>query len=497
MRMRRSSLLVLPVFLAGISCSRDSATAAVLTPLAALEGTASAATRSGLWSERPKNALPAGFVPPTSLAPLIKEMKPAVVNISTTQVVRRRGPSADPNDPFNQFFGQFFGGEQQQVQRLHSLGSGFVINAKGLVVTNNHVIDGASEIKVKLGDGREFSADVVGKDPKVDLALLKLQGDVKDLPIVYLGDSDKTDVGDWVIAIGNPFGLDHTVSHGIVSAKERIIGAGPYDDFIQTDAPINPGNSGGPLFNVNGEVVGVNTAILSPNGQGSVGIGFAVPVNMLKEELPQLESSGHVVRGWLGVSSQDLTPELARTLKLSAMKGAVINDVFPDSPADKGGMHAGDVVTELNGRHVDNFYELLRAVAGIAPGTDTKVQVLREGKPVTLLVKVVEKPEDEQIAKSVQGGDRLGIRVEAVSAELARRTGLKEGRGVAVTDVKEDGAAYAAGVRPGDVILEVNRRPVESLNAYQRVVGAASPGDLVLLRVQRRGSTLYIAVRAS
>jgi len=494
----RRNLLVLPVILAGISCSRDSASA--LTPLAALEGTAAAATRPGLWSERPKGTLPAGFVPPTSLGPLVKELKPAVVNISTTQVVKRRAtmPGMDPNDPFNQFFGQFFGGDQQQqVQRLHSLGSGFVINAKGLVVTNNHVIDGASEIKVKLGDGREFSADVLGKDPKVDLALLKLQGDVKDLPVVYLGDSDKTDVGDWVIAIGNPFGLDHTVSHGIVSAKERIIGAGPYDDFIQTDAPINPGNSGGPLFNVNGEVVGVNTAILSPNGQGSVGIGFAVPVNMLKEELPQLESTGHVVRGWLGVSSQDLTPELARSLHMTATKGAVINDVFPESPADKGGMRAGDVVTELNGRHVDNFYELLRAVAGISPGTDTKVQVLREGKPVTLLVKVVEKPEDEQIARSVQGGDRLGIRVEAVSTELARRTGLKEGRGVAVTDVKEDGAAYAAGVRSGDVILEVNRRPVESLNAYQRVVGAANPGDLVLLRVQRRGSTLYIAVRAS
>jgi len=458
-------------------------------------GVAHAANKPGLWSERPKGNLPPGFVPPTSLAPLVKELKPAVVNISTTQVVRRRASvRGDPNDPFNQFFSQFF--DVPQEQAMHSLGSGFIINSKGLVVTNNHVIDGATEIRVKVADGREFAAEVLGKDPKVDLALLKLQGNVKDLPIVYLGDSDKTDVGDWVIAIGNPFGLDHTVSHGIVSAKERIIGAGPYDDFIQTDAPINPGNSGGPLFNTEGEVVGVNTAILSPGGHGSVGIGFAVPVNMLKAELPQLESTGHVVRGWLGVSSQDLTPELARSLKLEQAKGAVVNDVFPESPADKGGLRPGDVVTGLNGHHVDNFFELLRAVAGAMPGTDAQVAVMRDGKPLSLSVHIAEKPEDQQITRALVQGDRLGLRVEPVSAELARRIGVKEGRGVAVTDVKEDSPAYAAGLRPGDVILEVNRRPVEDVQKYAHAVASVRQGELVLLRVQRQGTTLYIAVRA-
>jgi serine protease Do len=496
--MRRLTFSLLAVLAA--ACSRQ--TAEVAHSIAGgVIGTAEAAPRGNIWSERPQGVLPPGFTPPTSLAPLIKELKPAVVNISTTQVVHRRTRAAvqgvDPNDPFNQFFGQLFQGQAApQEQRLHSLGSGFVINAKGLVVTNNHVIEDASEIKVKLADGREFSAEVLGKDPKVDLALLRLQGDVKGLQVVYLGDSDKLEVGDWAIAIGNPFGLDATVSHGIVSAKERIIGAGPYDDFIQTDAPINPGNSGGPLFNATGEVIGVNTAIFSPDGKGSVGIGFAVPVNMLKEELPQLESTGRVTRGWLGVSSQDLTPELAHSLKLAQTHGAVINDVFPDGPADRGGIRAGDVVTEVNGRHVDNFYQLLRAVAGVAPGSDAKVQVLREGKPVGLAVKVASRPEDDQLQRTTVGGDRMGVRVEAVSAELARRIGVKEGRGVAVTDVKEDGPAYAAGVRPGDVILEVNRRPVESVGAYSRAVAAVSAGELVLLRIQRQANSLYIAVRA-
>jgi serine protease Do len=455
-----------------------------------------------IWSERGSTPMPAGFVPPSSFAPLVKELKPAVVNISTTQVVKRpklrqQGPGLT-DDPFNQFFGKFFGGQGgAQEQRRQSLGSGFIINARGLVITNNHVIEDASEIRVKLSDGREFSAEVQGADPKTDVALLKLKGDVKDLPVVYLGDSDKLDVGDWMVAIGNPFGLDQTVSHGIVSAKERVIGAGPYDDFIQTDAPINPGNSGGPLFNLRGEVVGVNTAILSPNGQGSVGIGFAVPINMVKEEIPQLESTGHVTRGWLGVSIQDLTPELARTLKLESTHGAVVNDVFPGGPAEKGGLKAGDVVTELNAKKIDNFYQLLRGVASVIPGSDAKLSVLREGKLVALVIHVAERPEDDQLAKAAVGTtDRLGLKVETVSSEVAKAVGVKEGRGVAVTEVKEDSAASAAGVLAGDVILEVNRRQVETVNSYASALAQAKPGDLVLLRVQRRSASLYIAVRA-
>jgi len=470
----------------------------LLCVVATLVGPA-AARASQLWSERPAGTLPAGFTPPGSLAPLIKQLTPAVVNISTTQVVRRQVtmPGIDPRDPLNQFFGQYLGGRRTLEQRLHCLGSGFIINDRGLVVTNNHVIDGASKITVKLADGREFDAKVLGSDPKVDVALLQLQGDVKNLPVLYLGNSDKAEVGDWVIAIGNPFGLDHTVSHGIISAKERIIGAGPYDDFIQTDAPINPGNSGGPLFNVHGEVVGVNTAILSPNGKGSVGIGFAVPVNMVKDELPTLEKNGHMVRGWLGVSIQDLTPELARSLNVTQTHGAVVNDVFPGSPADKGGMKPGDVVVDFNGRHVDNFYELLRAVAGVKPGARVKVKVVRDVKPLSLSVLVAARPDDgEPVSSDTSSGDRLGIKVEPVSPALAQRVGVKAGEGVAVAAVAADGPAYAAGVRPGDVILEVNRHAVRSPEAYVGAVSHAKAGELVLLRVQRQGSALYIAVRA-
>jgi serine protease Do len=473
-----------------------------------VEGEAQAATKKDdhLWSARGNGvgALPAGFVPPPSLAPLIKELKLAVVNIATTQVVKhpklRRAPSTGQgDDPFNQFFDKFFGGDEGQQSgevRRQSLGSGFIINAKGLVMTNNHVIEDATEIKVKLSDGREFSAEIRGHDPKTDVALLQLKGDVKDLPIAYLGDSDSLEVGDWTLAIGNPFGLDQTVSHGIVSAKERVIGAGPYDDFIQTDAPINPGNSGGPLFNVRGEVIGINTAILSPDGKGSVGIGFAVPINMVKEEIPQLEQTGHVTRGWLGVQIQDLTPDLAKTLKLDQTHGAVVNDVFPNGPAEKGGLKPGDVVTDLNGKKIDNFYQLLRGVAAIPPGGEAKLEVLRDGKHLPVVVKVTERPEDDQMSRASTASDRLGLRVEPVSAQLAHSVGIKEGVGVAVVDVKEDGPAFSAGVQSGDVIIEVNRRPVASVSEYANAVALARTSDPVLLRVQRRSGSLYIAVRA-
>lgn len=502
--MRRATWAVLLGL--GVGCARpDGDVGARLEQVAgtvagAVIGTAQAAPRpkDANWSERGNTPLPVGYTPPTSLAPLIKELKPAVVNISTTQVVKRRsarrpGFPGQQDDPFNQFFDRFFqepGGGGADLRR-QSLGSGFIVNARGLVVTNNHVVEDASEIKVKLTDGREFSAKVLGTDPKTDLALLKLEGEVKDLPVVYLGDSDAIDVGDWVIAIGCPFGLDHTTSHGIVSAKERVIGAGPYDDFIQTDAPINPGNSGGPLFNGRGEVIGVNTAILSPGGGGSVGIGFAVPVNMLKDELLDLEQKGRVSRGWLGVSIQDLTPELARSLKLDQTHGAVVNETFPGGPADKGGVRAGDVVLKVNGKKVETFNQLLRGVASVEPGGDAKLEVFRDGKTVLLTVKVGERPEDEQLARAAQGSrqgaDRLGLRVESLSAQ---------GRGVVAAEVREASPAAAAGVQPGDVILEVNRRPVADAGAYLKAIAGVNAGDLVLLRVQRRNASLYIAVRA-
>ncbi len=456
-------------------------------------------TPSDLWRDHTAaDPLPAGVVPMQSLAPLVKALKPGVVNIYTTSVVRQRIVRRSPggNDPFEEFFRRFGEGQGEESRR-QSLGSGFLINPKGYAITNNHVVEGASEIKVRLVDGREFEAEVVGRDAKTDIALLKLRvpggGEVKDLPFVFLGDSDKLEVGDFVLAAGNPFGLDHSVSLGIVSAKERVIGAGPYDDFIQTDAAINPGNSGGPLFNTRGEVVGVNTAIV---GQG---IGFAVPVNMLKVLLPQLLTKGRIVRGWLGVSIQDVTPELAKTLKIDRARGALVADVVRKSPAEVSGLKAGDVVVGLNGKSIDTYNQLSREIAFLPPGTVVQLALLRDGKARTLDVKIGLRPEDddggaeEPPAEASATSDKLGITVVPLNAQRAARLGIEFG--VQVASVKPDGAAARAGARPGDVLVELQRRPIRTLQDYQETLATLKPGDLALLRLQRENASSYIAVK--
>ncbi len=435
-----------------------------------------------------------------SLAPLVRAVKPAVVNINTSQHVHR-GPMGGPgNEPFEQFFGQFFGGQmppQRDLER-QSLGSGFIVHERGYVLTNNHVIEGAEKIHITMADGREFAAKLIGTDPKTDVALLKIESTQTDFPYVNLGDSDALAVGDWVVAIGNPFGLGLSVTHGLVSAKERSIGAGPYDDFIQSDALINPGNSGGPLFDLAGNVMGINTAM--SRGQG---IGFAVPINLAKQLLPQLET-GKIVRGWLGVGVQSLTQDLAKSLNLASSKGALLAQVGHGSPADKAGLKSGDVVVKVNNQSIATAGELTRSVAAFAPGSRITLETIRDGKTRSSTVKLGQRPDDDKLLADARGEeesgpagqpDALGIAVQSLRPEQAEAMGLSAGEGVVVASVRNDGPAAQAGVEPGDVVLEVNRHKIHSVGDYQQAVAKVRTGEMALLRLQRQQSSIYVAVR--
>ncbi len=331
---------------------------------------------------------------PQSFADLAEKVKPAVVNISTETTVRIPGNpfrhffGPDEEGPFGDFFKRFFGDIPDRELKQQSLGSGFIIDKDGYIITNNHVVEGADEIRVKLADKREFRARVVGRDPKTDLALIKISSVFKDLPTLPLGDSDKIRVGDWVLAIGNPFGLEHTVTQGIISATGRVIGSGPYDNFLQTDAPINPGNSGGPLINLKGEVIGINTAIIA-SGQG---IGFAIPSNMAKSVISQLKEKGKVTRGWIGVSIQSLTPELARSFGLKETKGALVADVEPGGPADLAGIKRGDIIISFNEIEIKEMSDLPRIVAETPIGKTVNVKIIRNGKEKVLRITIAPQP---------------------------------------------------------------------------------------------------------
>jgi serine protease Do len=439
---------------------------------------------------------------PASFADLAEKVQSAVVNVNTSKVVKRQEmmpfPRFGPRDPFEDFFDKFFEGvPKEQTQR--SLGSGFIINKEGDILTNYHVVAQADDIEVKLADGRKFKAKVIGKDEKTDIALLKIKG-AGDLPYVTLGDSGKLRPGDWVMAIGNPFGLEHTVTVGVVSALGRMIGGGPYAKFIQTDASINPGNSGGPLFNIQGEVVGINSMIYAA-GQG---IGFAIPVNLAKEMLPQLASKGSVTRGWLGVAIQDITPELAKSFNLKDEKGALIAEIYPDSPAAKAGVARGDIVTSFNGQAVEDPYSLSLAVGNTQPGSDAEMKVLRNGKEVTLKVKVG-KQEGEKMAEEGGTGpeaapskaDMLGLVVKPISPEDARELDLSAGfKGIVVGRVEPGSSAEGADLRSGDIILEINNKKVESLPDYQDAMKQVKKGDVVRLLVKRGHASIYVAFRA-
>jgi serine protease Do len=447
-------------------------------------------TPAPLWSERPPVVAPGVVVQPNWVA-LTRVLKPAVVNISTKRVeegAQFQSPFGD-NDPFQQFFKQF-GGQGRHTVR--SMGSGFIINPAGYIVTNNHVVEGASEIQVKIGDGRELPGKVVGRDPRTDLALLKV--DASGLPVIPLGDSSELQVGEQVMAIGNPFGLERTVTTGIVSATGRVIGQGPYDDFIQTDASINPGNSGGPLINARGQAVGINAAIFSQSG-GSVGIGFAIPINQAKSVVTQLAASGKVTRGWLGVMIQPLTPELAKGFKVTTGTGALVASVQDDSPAAHAGIKAGDVITEYDGQSVARASDLSRLVAATAVGRQVPITIVREGKPARLDVKIARLTDtDQPVVAQNEGKEPLGLTVETVTPDVARELGLSDSRGVVVRGVRDSSPAERAGIRPGDVIAEVDHHPVTSAVEMKRVLDRHVKGSPVVVLIHRDGNNLYVAM---
>ena len=433
---------------------------------------------------------------PCSFRGLAEAAGPSVVNISSMKVVkggpfRFDSPFGGEDDPLRDFFEKFFG--QRGAPREHKqkgLGSGFIIDPDGFILTNNHVVEATDEILVKLGDGREFQAKMVGRDPQTDLALIKIEPD-RPLPALKLGDSEQLHVGDWVLAIGSPFGLVSTVTAGIVSAKYRRIGIGAYDDFIQTDASINPGNSGGPLLNMNGEVVGITTAIFSKSG-GNIGIGFAIPANIARELLPQLRK-GKVVRGWLGVMIQQITPQLKDKLGLSTEAGALVSQVTPGGPAEKAGIQRGDVIVSFDGQTVKEMNDLPFLVAKTEVGKKVPVVVLRKGEKKTIQVTIAQmKEEQEEEQRTETGvGPELGLGLENLSPELASKFGIPDTSGVLITNVIEGSPADEAGLRPGDVIMEMDQEPVQGVQEFARKIAGYPRGQAALLLINRKGNTLY------
>ena len=442
---------------------------------------------------------------------IAKKLNPAVVNVSTKSKIEkthrnfrppgggRPGPGQRRSpDSFRDFYDKFFG-ERPNQKPKRGMGSGFVIDKEGHILTNYHVIDGAEEIIVSLEDAgseKEYTATLIGSDSKTDIALIRINRDEntpKEFPFLRLGSSEHLEVGEWVVAIGNPFGLSHTVTVGVVSALGRSIGAGPYDEYIQTDASINPGNSGGPLINIEGEVIGINTAIISGNSGGNVGIGFAIPINIAKGILKDLKEKGSVTRGWLGVMIQKITPELAKSFGLNQSEGALVGDVIPDGPAFKGGVKRGDVIVRFDGKEVKDMEDLPKIVAATTPNSVVNVEIVREGSPKTLSIKI-ETLTDKQ-PTVVAKADPLGMQVQDITPELAKSLQLKNDQGVLVSDVTPGNSAAESGIRRGDVISEMNRNPITNMKDYQRLSSSVKTGDSVLFLVKRGGTTIYIAVK--
>ncbi len=425
-----------------------------------------------------------------------KKALPAVVNISTTQIVNTPSVSPfggfgfDQNDPFEQFFKHFF--NIPMKRKIHALGSGFIISKDGYILTNYHVIKRATTIRVTLLNTNEvYTAKIVGTDPSADIALIKIKPREK-LPTLPLGDSSKIEVGDWVVAVGNPFGLNGTVTAGIISAKGRVIGEGPFDHFLQTDAAINPGNSGGPLLNLQGQVIGINTAIVA----GGQGIGFAIPINMVKNEMPYLMKGEKVKRGYLGVMIQPLTPEAAKELGLHNVSGAIVSQVFKDSPAAKAGVKPGDIIISVNGKPVHTSSDLPYIISSMRPGTKVKLGIIRNKKKMTLEVTLGTRPSSSEMAAQSGSGvykTKFGFSVSNITPELKAKYGIKVDHGVVIVSVDPNSFAAMVGVQPGDVIVKLNYKPVKNLADFERIIKKAK--DVIFLHIVRGSAHIFITIQ--
>ena len=439
---------------------------------------------------------------PANFSELAEKAKPGVVNIRTVKTVKGGGPVfrhfygnpyGNEQNPFDEFFAPFFENGPRREFKERSLGSGFVINKEGYIVTNNHVIEGADEISVSLANDKEFDAEVVGRDRNTDLALIKIKN-AENLTELPMGNSDQLKVVSWVVAIGSPFGLEQTVTAGIVSAKGRVIDAGPYDDFIQTDASINPGNSGGPLLNLAGEVVGINTAIVA---SGS-GIGFAIPINMVRNVVKQLKEGGEVSRGWLGVGIQDLTEELADYYGLKNQKGVLVTQVFEGDPAEKAGIQPNDIITAVDGKKVETGRELSRIVADTPVGEKARIDYIRDGRPKSVRVVLSKRTDEKELAgrkPTSEKGDEIGLVVQNLTPDIASHFGLnEEDAGVLVVRVKNDSRASKAGIEPGDVIKEVNHQTVNNVAEYNKIINKINSKKEISLLIKRRDQA-FVAIK--
>ncbi|MCX5847986.1 MAG: DegQ family serine endoprotease [Deltaproteobacteria bacterium] len=450
---------------------------------------------SGAPEIRAASAISSEGNTPGSFSDLAERVKPAVVNISTTKTFKGKSLGNHfGRSPFNDYFGddffnRFFGDTPQRDFKQRSLGSGFIISNDGYIFTNNHVVENTDKILVKISDGKEYEAKIIGTDAKTDIALIKIKPD-NGLPTVEIGDSDTVRVGEWVIAIGNPFGLEQTVTAGIVSAKGRVIGAGAYDNFIQTDASINPGNSGGPLFNMAGKVIGINTAIVA-QGQG---IGFAIPMNMAKSILADLKSKGKVTRGWLGISIQNITDDIAKNLNHNNKNGVLVSDVVKNDPADKAGIKVGDIITEINGKPIKDTHDLLITTASLHVGEKAIIKALRDGKEISFQVLVAERKDKPEIALTKKSNGYFGITIQEVTKEMAQQLGISHDAGVIVTDVEEGSPADDVGIQQQDIIVQVNKVKVTSMKQYTAEMKKAADKKSVILLVKRGSSNFFVGL---
>jgi Do/DeqQ family serine protease len=428
-----------------------------------------------------------------------KKVQPAVVNVTTEKTITMRpwdrfGEDFFRGSPFEDFFRGFGsprerGREYKQKQR--SGGSGVIVDKEGYILTNNHVVEGVEKVKVKLNDGREFTATLKGQDSRTDLAVLYIKA--KDLPVAALGDSDKLEVGEWAIAIGSPFGLEHTVTVGVISAKGRSgLGTGTYEDFIQTDASINPGNSGGPLLNIDGEVIGINAMIIQPG----TGIGFAIPINMAKQILNDLIKYGKFVRPWLGISAQDLTPEMIEHFKVKEKEGVLVGQVYPGTGAEKAGLSSGDIIKSVEDKPVKNVNELVKEIQKKKVGQKIKLNIIRDGKGMTIEVTTTAMPEKAELAREKEEEETLGAKVQELTPQLAtqyRISGIRHG--VVVISVEDGSIADEIGLQEGDVILEINRKKIENLKDFNKAIKDVNLEKGILFQLHRKGSSFYITYK--